>query len=286
MSEKLDKFRKILELSQSNLTKEEFLDAFKNALAIITKMGVNLDTKIKNFEEETKQTMRSNNQAMGGIDAKYTSIVNKIKVDYETDMASVKKEAMEYCMEQMKGMMNGHEKRMLEMERKNNSTALNMPVKVEKEIKKLRSEVLDIIPTIEQIEQDLPKLGEPIRDALELLKGDNRLDKSAIKGLQEELDRILQLAQSKQTFGAGGVIGIRSSKYSLSSQLNGSTRTFTLPAFLKIGHIASSSFPFSAFEPDTDYTVDASAHTITFTNQIELTGALAAGQTLIIELIN
>jgi len=41
------------------------------------------------------------------------------------------------------------------------------------------------IPTIEQIEADLPKLGERIRDGLEVLQGDERLDASAVKGLPE-----------------------------------------------------------------------------------------------------
>jgi len=41
------------------------------------------------------------------------------------------------------------------------------------------------IPTIEQVENDLPKLGERIRDGLEVLQGDERLDASAVKGLPE-----------------------------------------------------------------------------------------------------
>ena len=41
------------------------------------------------------------------------------------------------------------------------------------------------IPTIEQVENDLPKLGERIRDGLEVLQGEERLDASAVKGLPE-----------------------------------------------------------------------------------------------------
>lgn len=52
------------------------------------------------------------------------------------------------------------------------------------------SAVTPLIPKIEDIEKNLPKLGEPIRDALELLQGDERLDKSAIKGLDEEIKKI------------------------------------------------------------------------------------------------
>lgn len=52
------------------------------------------------------------------------------------------------------------------------------------------AELLPLIPTIEEIEADLPKLGEPIRDGLELLKGDERLDISAIKGVGKRLAKL------------------------------------------------------------------------------------------------
>lgn len=227
----LEKLRTVFSLLKNEISKEDFLEYFKKAMELITKMGVNLDSKIAKHKEEMDRTMKDNNQAMGGIDAKYTSVVNKIKADYETDMASVKKEAMDYCMEQMKGMMMKHDQRMTEMERKNHALSLNMPAKVEKEIKKLRDEVLDLIPTIEQIEKDLPKLGEPIRDALELLHGDNRLDKSAIKGLQEELDRILQMVNSRGINIGGGLSIPRTTDVddeTPTGTIDGSNTTFTL----------------------------------------------------------
>jgi collagen triple helix repeat protein len=39
------------------------------------------------------------------------------------------------------------------------------------------------IPTIDDIEADLPKLGQPIRDSLELLQNDERLDRKAVRGI-------------------------------------------------------------------------------------------------------
>ena len=45
--------------------------------------------------------------------------------------------------------------------------------------------LLPTIPTLEQIEQDLPKLGTTFRDGLELLQGEERLSAEAIKGLPE-----------------------------------------------------------------------------------------------------
>lgn len=50
----------------------------------------------------------------------------------------------------------------------------------------------------EKLQKDLPKFGEPIRDALELLTKDDRLDKSAVKGLENYVDeKRLNLAVSQ-----------------------------------------------------------------------------------------
>ena len=58
-----------------------------------------------------------------------------------------------------------------------------------------------VIPTIEQIERDLPTLGEPIRDSLEILQGDERLDISAIKGLEDYKEVSQNSKQSKVVAG-------------------------------------------------------------------------------------
>ncbi|HDO20114.1 MAG TPA: hypothetical protein ENG81_01125 [Candidatus Bathyarchaeota archaeon] len=56
--------------------------------------------------------------------------------------------------------------------------------------------LLPSIPTIDQIEKDIPKLGNPIRDSLELLKEDNRISSDAIKGLGKREDALLKRADS------------------------------------------------------------------------------------------
>ena len=58
---------------------------------------------------------------------------------------------------------------------------------------------LDIQEAISLIENELPQLGTEIRNGLELLTGDERLDKSAIKGLEE----IEQLARTPKGGGGG-----------------------------------------------------------------------------------
>jgi hypothetical protein len=71
---------------------------------------------------------------------------------------------------------------------------------------KALNELLPKIPTLEQLEQRLPVEGEFYRDALELLKEDDRLALTAIKGLDDypEVSRLAKL--SKNGFIGGGSI--------------------------------------------------------------------------------
>lgn len=75
---------------------------------------------------------------------------------------------------------------------------------------------------VEKIEKDLPALGKPIRDSLELLKDEDRLDKKAIKGLDEELTAIRNLPR-----GGGGGRQLRAASFSFAG--DGSTTSFYLP---------------------------------------------------------
>jgi len=168
-------------------------------------------------------------------------------------------------------------------------TVLHTTPVVEKVIE--RTEVIKEQPVVKEVavfdekkfEAEIPKLGEPIRDALELLQDDNRLDKSAIKGLDELLKKLEKKIGSAIYVGGGGSTGGKIVKaYDLTSSLNGALKTFSLPAFWRVISVHSSSFPY-VFRPTIDYTTDASAMTITFTSEIDETTTLATGQTLLVE---
>lgn len=141
------------------------------------------------------------------------------------------------------------------------------------------------IPSITDLENKIPVLGIQIRDGLELLTGDERLDKSAIKGLEDIEKDITNLKNNKGNktiyTGTGGSSsgGRNVQAYDLSSQLNGVLKTFTIPAFWRVISVHSTSFPF-VFRPTVDYTTNGS--TITFTSEITADTTLAAGQTIII----
>lgn len=83
--------------------------------------------------------------------------------------------------------------------------------------KEIIKEVLKEIPKVDEtkitetieknIKTDLPKLGEKIRDGLELLQGENRLDKTAIQGIKEIENKIEKL--NKQSTQFTGILGIK-----------------------------------------------------------------------------
>jgi hypothetical protein len=90
------------------------------------------------------------------------------------------------------------------------------------------------IPKIEEIEDDLPKLGKEIRNGLELLQGKERLDVSAIKGLTELLKKVEKRKTDTKTLGAQ--TGFNASAlemhivdpYTPTGTINGSNKDFEL----------------------------------------------------------
>lgn len=122
-----------------------------------------------------------------------------------------------------------------------------------------------------------PDTADDIRNKLELLPEGEKLKIEAIEDLRKELDELKKNASR----GTGVIVQSRGQikLYDLSDQLDGNTKTFSLPTFWRVLTVQSTSTP-NAFRPTIDYTTDASAMTITFTSEIDAASTLAAGQTL------
>ena len=79
-----------------------------------------------------------------------------------------------------------------------------------------------------------PDMAEDIRNKLELLQGDERLNKSAIKGLEEELKRIEAIRGTSRVGGGTSAIGVAAAfprilhKETPSGAINGSNTTYTV----------------------------------------------------------
>lgn len=129
--------------------------------------------------------------------------------------------------------------------------------------------------------QDKP---HEIRNKLEELTNEARLDAKAIKGLEKFFENLIQdvkTLKGRPVFvgGSGGRGAVRF--HDLSGSLDGSKKTFSLPAFWRIISITSSSFP-TTFRETIDYTVDGTLMQITFTSEIDASTTLATGQSITI----
>lgn len=121
---------------------------------------------------------------------------------------------------------------------------------------------------------DLKELSpQEIRNSLELLQDDERLDKSAVKGLDDDFQRLEKQIASIPRGGGRRVPMVK--RAALTSQVNGITRTFTLPKdTVAVLGIWGTEFPIT-FD-DADWTLAG--------NQLTLASGISipqAGQTLI-----
>src|SRR3990167_206241 len=109
-----------------------------------------------------------------------------------------------------------------------------------------------------------PDMAEDIRNKLELLDGDERLDKSAVKGLEdyEQIKRNAQQAISRPLFSPAGFRG----GVSFSFGGDGSTTSFTLPKAPALKGKAIFAYYMGRWMvPTTDFTVNGTSLSTTFT---------------------
>ncbi len=173
MQEDLQNLQTLLSaLRKDHLGREEFLKEFERVLAFV------------------KQLKNTNKQVISGAYERVNLLALRLKENNEQDIEKAKRE--------MAGLIEDY---LSKVETATNQKMREVDIKI-KELKNgidgkdadeqaIADKVLREVqsPIIEKIEKNLPKHGEPIRDALELLNGDQRLDKSAIRGLDELLEK-------------------------------------------------------------------------------------------------
>lgn len=144
------------------------------------------------------------------------------------------------------------------------------------------TDLTDIYKKVSEVEGKipLPATAEVVRDQLETLEGDERLDKSAIKGLEEELSRMGSKIDSKTTSGGGTRRVFQPHLDDFSGSTDGSTKTFTLsrePLRTDTILVWGTDFPI-ILRPTTDFTV--AGKTLTLTSAVP---APSQGATLLIQ---
>ena len=236
----LKKLEKLFSLMDSDtLTKEDFVKAFENVVNVVLKIE------------------KRNSEAIDLLEKTYSNLLEKIKNDHTSNLSDLKKE--------------------ITAEYKSKINLLDGKIATIKDGKdadetQIVKNVISQIKLPEQKETILDN-AEQIRDKLESLKSDERLDKNAIKGLDDLLKSGYMI--EKPIFSFGGRRGSVLRKYSLTSQCNGVTKAFTLPIDTRdVLGVFGTQFPIQ-YDPSGDWTFEG--RTLTLGASV---GAPETGQTL------
>lgn len=203
------------------------------------------------MDETTLQQLEQVKDFLGKINGNYVTkedfvkafkIIRETLIDMRKSNEKIIKESGNKSLdftEEIKTLEKNINSISFDLESKISNKSLEVNKMLTKEIKRLEGMIPDIKPveakieaSVGQLEAKIPKLPEEIkagqvRDKLETLKDDERLDKSAIKGLDEEFKKMDTKISSSSRGGGGGGRAMRGSSFSFSG--NGSTTTFYLP---------------------------------------------------------
>ena len=206
MSDKLEKTKELLKLINDGLTKKDFIDSFRNVVEQVNKVKAQQEKKMQEATNLINSYIRNAKDVTTTQKTELKSLV-KNELTKLSDSLNSKMEEVDSKLSEVKDGMDGQdadENRIIEA--------------VKEQI---------TIPTVEDLQNDIPKLGEPIRDALELLQGEERLDVSAIKGLDKLMNKDMGGRR-----GGGGFSYIHMDRHFIDRESvgtgDGATKVFTL----------------------------------------------------------
>ena len=195
-------------MKQDHLGKADFTDAFKNVIAFI-----------KKIEARNKKEFQDINKAL-------TDFSNKLKDDNNTNVSELKDSTKNYVSGVISKLESEHAKLKEMVDKKLAEVVDGKDADEDRILENLKAQVH--LPTIDELKDDLPKLGKQVRDSLELLDGEERLDVSAIKGLKE----LMQTKSLGSKVSGGGLnVGSMNLRFvddeSLVGTVNGTNKIFT-----------------------------------------------------------
>src|SRR3990167_6628727 len=160
-------------MDQDGMTKAEFVNAFEQVVNLVIKIQKKNDEVIAEMQRTHQEMMRT--------------LQNKNTADY----AETKQKAMDYCMAEMKKIYKDHEKMMTAMDEKMAEVKDGKDADEEKIVQDVLAQIK--LPEQKEIILDGPK---EIREKLESLKGEERLDKESIRGLMDEINALKEMIVS------------------------------------------------------------------------------------------
>lgn len=166
------------------------------------------------------------------------------------------------------------------------ASKIKVPI-VEKVVVEKTETIVKEKPIVTEIKTETkienPVTGKDIVDKVNDLEIEPELqiDFTHIKGWEDKVKSLIPKTQGSPVYIGGGNSGggriVKS--YDISSQLDGVTKTFNLPAMHRVISVHATSFP-GAFRETIDYTFTSTS--ITFTSEINAGTTLAIGQTVVV----
>jgi hypothetical protein len=185
---KLDKLNRLFELvNEEYATPDDLIKLSEAILGIITTERERLDSVIASEKEEDKQEKA---EMLSLLNKKEASLQNLI-ASLRSDIASDRKEDAQALSQATQSL-------------RNDIKAVERKIPTKTDLSGLEREIADIKDSFNTLPTELTLNNEAIRDGLELLQDNERLDKSAIKGL-DDWEEIVQLARSPKTINGAGV---------------------------------------------------------------------------------
>lgn len=230
-------------LNEEALSRSEFTTAFEQVVKLVVKI-------------QEKQ-----NKAIADLQTTYAGLLEQVRYDHTSSLTDLR----QTISSELESFIKRHT---ADIEKKLASVRDGRDA----DENKIVEDVLAQLPPATVL--DSPK---ELRDKLEALKGEERLDVAAIRGLEEKITEL----EKKITTGRGGRLPVGPNAnmvqyYDISSQCDGVLRTFNVPKFRNVLLLVSTQYP-NFFRPVTDFVVGNG--TITLNDAIS---PPATGQSVII----
>ncbi|RJQ33904.1 hypothetical protein C4568_03825 [Candidatus Parcubacteria bacterium] len=269
MADNLERVKEVLARAAKTVEEEKKFARYEDVerfFTVLTDVVRAIEPKLADeLSTKLEKALKNESSALSG---RVSDLQGEIR-DAEKRMKKLLSEAQHSTGREREKMVERHQKELNKLVEGFAKTLKN----IQKEAEEYAT-VDDVVGFVQRAIEQIT--GEDIRDQLESLKGEERLDKSAIKGLDEELAEI-----RKTKSGSSGPSGITGKdviqKYDLSPYLDGVTKTFAIPGNWTVLDVSGTSSPYQ-FRRLVDYTFTNQA--ITFTDQVDAAGSLAEGQTV------
>ena len=275
---KMAQLKAILDVIDGSVSKEEVLLFFEKVVKIVRDVEASLVADItQKTENSLRQIEKAENDSqkrLEKVEDNTKKAVGKLDRESRLSFASLKRRAIEQVSAIF--IRNNINSRFEDVLVKSESAMQE----AEERLTLVLSGVPDFPEVLAELKTQIPELLTPEeqRDNLESLEGDERLDKSAIKGLDEELKKIRKSGGARGPFGVRRIYRPMVDRFA--DETDGAKKAFVLskePLETDTITVSGSDWPFE-LDPTVDFLV--AGKTLTLQSTVD---APTAGATLVVK---